>query len=141
MATVRANLIVPTDIPFDVSGFWDDDNVSVSAFSTGIDKRDGEECIIDGCGYNIPDCLDHCHIVGRNDHKTVCPPSTPFPIRLSNLFHLVGYASKNQIYSSNQQTKCIELLQKWSFDVQVSSLLIRFPLFFPQISDGRNFLF
>ena len=73
MATIRADLIDPTEAPFDVSGFWDDDNVSVSAFSTGIDKCDGEECIIDGCGYDIAACLDHCHIVGRNDRRTVRP--------------------------------------------------------------------
>ncbi len=101
MATVRADLIVPTETPFDVSGFWEDENVSVSTFSTGIDKRDGEECIIDGCGYDIADCLDHCHIVGRNDRKTVRPPSTTLSICLSDLFPLVEYASTTQIYSSN----------------------------------------
>ncbi len=140
MATIRADLIDPTEAPFDVSGFWDDDNVSVSAFSTGIDKCDGEECIIDGCGHDIADCLDHCHIIGPNDRKTVRPPSTTFSICLSDLFPLVEYASTTQIYSSNQQTKCIDLPQKWSLDVQVSSLLVRFLLLFPQVSDGCSFL-
>lgn len=76
MATIRAELIAPTFAPLNVSAFWDDDDeVSVSAFTTGIDKRDGEECIIDGCGYDIAECLDHCHIVGRNDRRTVRSPS------------------------------------------------------------------
>jgi len=82
MATIQADFIVPTEAPFVVSDFWEDDEVSVSAFSTGINKHYGEECIINGCGYDITECLDHCHIVGRNDHKTACPPSTTSTICL-----------------------------------------------------------
>jgi len=106
----------------------------------GMDRRDGDECIVDDCGYDIADCLDHCHIVGRNDRKTVCPPSITFFICLSDLFPLVEYASTTQIHSSNRQKKSVDLPQKWSLDVQVSSLLVRFLLLFPQISDGRSFL-
>jgi len=82
MATIQADFIAPTKVPFVMSDFWEDDEVFVSAFSTGIDKCDGEECIINGCGYDITESLDHCHIVGRNDRKTVCPPSTTFSICL-----------------------------------------------------------
>jgi hypothetical protein len=95
MATIRADLISPTETPFEVSEFWEDDEVSVSAFTTGIDKRDGEECIIDGCGYDIADCLDHCHIVGRNDRKTVHPPSTTFSVCLSDFVFFSGLCFKN----------------------------------------------
>jgi len=51
--------------------FWDDDVVSVATFSTGTDARDGSECIVGGCGYNIKRCLDHCHIVGGTEEEEV----------------------------------------------------------------------
>lgn len=39
------------------------------AFATGIDTRDGSSCVI--CGFRIPGCVDHAHIVPRTDTETV----------------------------------------------------------------------
>jgi len=44
---LRTNIIVPTDAPFNVSGFWKDDTVTVFTF-TRIDKREMES-ITDQC--------------------------------------------------------------------------------------------
>jgi hypothetical protein len=95
MATIRADLISPTETPFEVSEFWEDDEVSVSAFTTGINKRDGGECIIYGCGYDITDCPDHCHIVGRKEHKAVRLPSITISVCVSDLFPFSGLCFNN----------------------------------------------
>ena len=89
MTTVRVNFIAPQDTPFDLEGFWEGDDVSVTAFSTGLNRRDGNECVIGGCGYDIPEWLDNCHIVGRSDNRTVSQPSIDFSISLSDLSPLV----------------------------------------------------
>ena len=73
MARACASFIGQRDSPFtdEVEGFWDDERTSVSAFTTGINNRHGVECIIGNCGYDIAACLDHCHIIQKNDKDTV----------------------------------------------------------------------
>ena len=73
MTRVLATVISPREDPFtdEVDGFWDDERTTVSAFSTGINNRDGVQCVIGNCDYNIPPYLDHCHIIQKNDKDTV----------------------------------------------------------------------
>ena len=91
--------------------------MSVSALSTGVDKRDGGECIIDGCGYDITEYLDHCHIVDREARKTVRPHSTPLSLYLSHLFHLVANFRRAQFHSEDEQMDCAEVPAQWALDV------------------------
>jgi len=63
-----------------------DDTISVGAFSTGIDLRDGKECIVDGCGYNLMKCLDRCHIIGRTEDEEVCSICSPCSVCLIDSF-------------------------------------------------------
>ena len=87
MARVCASIIGPREDPFtdEVEGFWDDEGTSISTFTTGINNRDGVECIIGNCGYDISAYLDHCHIIQKNDKDTV---STPFSLSTS-LTHFI----------------------------------------------------
>jgi hypothetical protein len=86
MATIGLIIIGPRDEPFieDMKQFWEKEDDNVSAFSTGINKRDGTQCIVGGCSYNLPMCLDHCHIIPRKDNDAVSTPS-PSPSIFSDL--------------------------------------------------------
>jgi hypothetical protein len=72
--------IGPRDYPFteEVEGFWNDESTSVSVFTTRLNNRDGVECIIGKCDYNISAHLDLCHIIQKNDEDTVSTPSSFF---------------------------------------------------------------
>ncbi|KAF8430291.1 hypothetical protein EV426DRAFT_511252, partial [Tirmania nivea] len=37
---------------------------ATEAFITGLDNRDNAQCIV--CGYDLKECLAHCHIIGKN---------------------------------------------------------------------------
>jgi hypothetical protein len=78
---MTALIIAPLFQPFPLSlttEFWDDDNASrVSAFSTGVRRRDGDGCIIGGCDFDLPKCVDDAHIIQREDNKTVRTPNMP----------------------------------------------------------------
>ena len=89
MARVTANVIGPQLDPFpleEMTQFWEDDTISVGTFTTGIDKRDGKECIVEGCGYNLMKCLDHCHIIGRTEDEEVCSICSPCSVCLIDSF-------------------------------------------------------
>lgn len=72
--------IEPREGPFPLDslpGFWECEEDMVSAFSTGIDGRDGGMCVIGGCEYDIPACLDRCHIYPQSDNEEVHSYPTP----------------------------------------------------------------
>lgn len=73
MAKIYTTIVEPRDHPYtaEVEHFWDIEGETVSAFTTGINQRDGAECVIGNCDYNIPACLDHCHIIQKLDTDTV----------------------------------------------------------------------
>ena len=39
------------------------------AFETGIEKRDGNFCVV--CGFSDPQALDYCHIIPKVEDETV----------------------------------------------------------------------
>jgi hypothetical protein len=48
MGALRGIVIARRDRPFQLFGFWEDDSVSVSELSTGIDMRDEGRCTVKG---------------------------------------------------------------------------------------------
>ena len=40
------------------------------AFETGIEKRDGDLCVV--CGFSDPRALDYCYIIPKVEDETVC---------------------------------------------------------------------
>ena len=87
MATVYSTIVAPRLDPFgkEVADFWDVEGARVSAFTTGINQRDGTECIIGNCDYNLVPCLDHCHIIGKLAADTVRSLFAPLSSSLADI--------------------------------------------------------
>ena len=64
--------------PFPPRQMLEDDEVSLTttAFAKGLDTRDGSRCVIPCCNVDLPEALDHCHIVPRMKRAIVCPLSS-----------------------------------------------------------------
>ena len=120
MAAPSGSLILPKAGPFteEVANFWDNDGMPVSAFMTGTNDRDAARCIVRNCSYDISACLDHCHIIPRNDYETVSTPSSSLSASLT--FLLVGASPTAKLYSKNTEDAA-QLSSQWSLDVQVPS--------------------
>jgi hypothetical protein len=68
----------PNGLPYfplaQVAEFWmtlDGQSQRSPAFNTHILARDGQQCTVQGCPYDVDSVLDICHIIGRKDDKTV----------------------------------------------------------------------
>jgi|SRR5271156_5544335 len=88
MASLSTSIIIQArcdGFQCEILDFWDNEDIQVSGFSTGIDNRDGVQCVIANCGCKIPSGLDNCHIIPPNDPDTVRIPVVFFHSSLTCL--------------------------------------------------------
>jgi hypothetical protein len=74
-------LVTPLFQPFPLNlleSFWNDENASMSAFSTGVRRRDGDGCVIGGCEFDLAACVDDALIIPRDGKGMVRTPNMPF---------------------------------------------------------------